>query len=51
MEAMIKMLGEQAAILLQNGCMDDLFTQCESEDDKKLMLAIASIYAIAKANA
>ena len=48
---MIKMLGEQAAILLQNGCMDDLFTQCKTEDDKKLMLAIASMYALVKANA
>lgn len=51
METMIKMLGEQAAILLQNGCMDDLFTKCESEEDKRLMLAIAAMHALAKANA
>ena len=48
---MVKVLGAQAAILLKNGSMDDLFKKCANEEEKKMMLAIASMYALVKANA
>ena len=48
---MIKMLGAQAAELMKNNIVVEMLNNCKSEEDKQMMLAIAAMHAIAKANA
>jgi hypothetical protein len=50
MEKMINTLGMQANELLKNQVVVDMLNACANESDKCLMLAIASMHALAKAN-
>ena len=50
MEKMINTLGMQANELLKNQVVVDMLNACANESDKCLVLAIASMHALAKAN-
>lgn len=51
METMIKMLGAQAAELMKSNIVVEMLNNCTNEEEKRMMLAIAAMHAIAKANA
>lgn len=51
MEAMINTLAAQAAELMKNQHVVAMLNDCTTEEEKQMKLAIAAMYAIAKANA
>ena len=51
METMINTLAAQAAELMKNQHVVAMLNNCTTEEEKQMKLAIASMYAIAKANA
>lgn len=50
MERMIKLIGEQAKELLKNELVVERLEQFQTEEEKQQWLAIAAMYALAKAN-
>lgn len=50
MEAMIELIGKQAAELLNNELVVERLDQFKTEEEKQLWLATAAMYALAKAN-
>lgn len=51
METMINTLAAQAAELMKNQHVVAMLNDCTTEEEKQMKLAIAAMYAIAKANA
>lgn len=51
METMVNMISAQAKELLKSNVVVDMLKNCKTDEDKQLMLAIASMYALAKENA
>lgn len=51
METMINTLAAQAAELMKNQHVVAMLNNCTTEEEKQMKLAIAAMYAIAKANA
>lgn len=50
MERMIELIGEQAKELLKNELVVERLEQFQTEEEKQQWLAIAAMYALAKAN-
>jgi hypothetical protein len=51
MNTMINALAAQAQELMKNEIVRDMLNGCATEEEKRMKLAIAAMYAIAKANA
>ena len=51
MENMVSAISVQANELLKSNIVKDMLNKCNTQEDKQQMLAIASIYALAKENA
>lgn len=51
METMINTLAAQAAELMKNQHIVAMLSNCATEEEKQMKLAIAAMYAIAKVNA
>lgn len=50
MKEMIELIGMQAVELLKDDWVNERLDQLQTEEEKKLWLAVASVYALAKAN-
>ena len=50
METMVNLISAQAKELLKSNIMSDMLNKCANDEDRQLMLAIASMYALAKEN-
>lgn len=50
MEAMIELIGKQAAELLKNELVIERLDNLKTDEEKQQWLAIAAMYALAKAN-
>ena len=50
METVVSAISAQAKELLKSGIINNMLNECATDEDRQLMLAIASIYALAKEN-
>ena len=50
MEIMVNLISAQANELLKSNIVAEMLNECATDEDRQLMLVIASMYALAKEN-
>lgn len=50
MEALVNIISNQAVELLKSDIIKDMLRDCKTDEERQMKLAIASVYALSKAN-